>query len=194
MDVVIEKFQGIDLGTYSSLRLVGQKVPELADVMRHSALAGQFLWLLFLAILAWRWWAIEGRFPTGKLLRVLLIIAVVEAIRLLIDRPRPDDAQDILGSPDAPRALFGFLANGGGFPNGPTFRAVLISALMWETTSAGWGRWLGLVGAVLYCSWVMMAQLLSHLAFLSDVLGSLALALAIGFLSPRILGRQSPSG
>src|SRR5262245_35974832 len=141
MEVANDIFKGMDLGVYSSFRVAGQQVPELIDVMRHSATAGIYLWMFFLAILVWRWWTIEGSFPLGKLIKVLLIIALVEALRLLIDRPRPDDAQDILGSPDAPRTFISFIMGGGGFPNGPSFRAVLISALMWETASPGWCKW-----------------------------------------------------
>src|SRR4029077_12285287 len=103
----------------------------------------------------------------------------VEGLSYWLERPRPDDAQD----------FFGKLV-GHGFPNGPAFRAVLISALMWETTKPGWGRWLGLLGATLYCTWVMMGQLVMHLGFLTDILGSLALALGISLLSPRFLSHE----
>jgi membrane-associated phospholipid phosphatase len=171
----MDVFNGLDLGAYSSFRVLGKQIPELAAAMYGAAVAGGFLWVLFLAILVWRWQAASGRFPLGNLIKVLLIIAAVEALSYWLDRPRPDDAQDFFQK-----------VVGHGFPNGPTFRAVLISALMWETTKPGWGRWLGFLGAVLYCVWVMMGQLVMHLGFLTDVLASLALALGIGLLSPRL--------
>ncbi len=175
MDVLNNAFKGIDLGTYSSFRLLGQQAPELVLVMHGSAIAGSYLWIFFLAILVYRWRAISGRFPLGNLVKAILIIGAVESLRIWLDRPRPDDAQDFFGA-----------VVGQGFPNGPAFRAVFISALMWETTKPGWGRWLGLLGAVLYCVWVMMGQLVMHLGFLTDILASLFLALGIGMLAPRI--------
>lgn len=171
----MDVFSGIDIGTYSNFRLIGQQHPEVVEIIHHSATVGAYLWLFFLAILVGRWWYATGQFPLGDLVKVLGLILAVEAIRHLIGRPRPDDAQDYFGEVFSP-----------GFPNGPTFRAVLISALMWETTTPGWGRWLGLLGAVLYCVWVMMIQLIGNLAYLTDVLASIALALAISFLAPRI--------
>src|SRR5262245_40395868 len=171
----MDVFSGLDLGVYSSFRVLSRQIPELASAMHGSALAGGYLWMFFLAILVWRWWSASGPFPLGDLVKVLLIIAVVEGLSFWLDRPRPDDAQD-------------FFKNvvGHGFPNGPSFRAVLISALMWDTTMPGWGRWLGLFGAVAYCVWVMMGQLMMHLGFLTDILASLSLAIGIGFLSPRL--------
>lgn len=175
MDVL----KGIDLGTYASMRLVGIQNPELFQILHGSAIAGGYLWVFFLAILVYRWRVDLGRFPAMNLLKTLTLIVLVEALRWAFDRPRPDDAQDFFGQ-----------VVGGSFPNGPTFRAVLISALMWETTKPGPGRWLGLLGAILYCVWVMLGQLMVHLAFLSDVLASLSLALGIGFLSPWMFDRR----
>src|SRR5438105_4568441 len=127
MEVITVGFRGMDLGVYSGLRNVGQSVPEVMEVFRHSATIGPYLWIFFLAILVWRWWAICGAFPLGDLIKVLLFIGAVEVLGILIDRPRPDDAQDFFGQ-----------IVGRSYPNGPTFRAVLISALMWETSSPGW--------------------------------------------------------
>lgn len=187
----MDLFRAIDIGTYSTFRVLGLQTPELATIMRGSAMTGAYLWIVFLAILAWRWRATTGRFPIGNLVKVLAIMVAVETLRLLLKRGRPDDAQDYFAAISAaiPNPTLrdwyeSFAAPG--FPNGPTFRAVLISALMWETTQPGWGRWLGLLGAVLYCIWVIMSQLMAHLGFLTDVLASLSLALGIGFLSPRI--------
>jgi len=175
----MDVFSGLDLGVYSSFRLLTRQSPEVATVMHGSAVAGGYLWTFFLAILVWRWWSATGRFPLADLLKVLLIIAAVEGLRIWLDRPRPDDAQDFFGK-----------VVGQGFPNGPSFRAVLISALMWETTKPGWGRWLGLLGAVAYCVWVMMGQLMMHLGFLTDILASLSLAIGIALLSPNFLAHK----
>jgi len=65
--------------------------------MHGSAIAGGYLWMFFLAILVWRWWSASGRFPLGNLVKVLLIIAMVEALAYGLDRSRPDDAQDFFG-------------------------------------------------------------------------------------------------
>lgn len=178
----MEIFNGIDIGTYSSFRVMTQGNPDLVPIMHGCALVGGYLWVFFLGILVWRWRSALGRFPTERLVKTLLMIAAVEALSRLLNRSRPDDAQDFFGA-----------VVGNGFPNGPTFRAVLISALMWETTRPGWGRWLGLLGAILYCVWVMMGQLIMHLGFLTDILASLFLALGIGFLSPRIFSRGERS-
>jgi len=176
----MDVFKGIDLGTYASFRLMAQQNPEIAQIMHGSALAGGYLWIFFLAILAWRWWSIGGVFPFVNLAKALAIILLVEAIRIGIDRPRPDDAQDFLGQ-----------VIGQSFPNGPAFRAVFISTLMVETAKPGLNRRLGFLGAVLYCVWVMMGQLLTHLAFLTDILGGLSLALGIGLLAPHLFETQA---
>ena len=173
---------GIDVGADSSFRIMAKQIPELAAVMHGSAIAGGYLWLFFLAILTWRWRSLTGRFPLGNLVKALLIIGAVEALSYWLDRPRPDDAQDFF------KAVVGR-----GFPNGPAFRAVFISALMCETTKPGWGRWWGLLGAVLYCVWVMMGQMIVHLGFLTDILGSLFLALGIGLLAPRFIDTKNPN-
>ena len=177
----MDVFKGIDLGTYASFRLIGQQNPEIAQIMHGSAIAGGYLWIFFLAILAWRWWSIQGVFPFVNLAKALAIILLVEALRFGIDRPRPDDAQDFFRK-----------VVGGSFPNDAAFRAVFISTMMVETAKPGQNRWLALLGAVLYCVWVMMGQLITHLAFLTDILGSLALALGIGFLAPRIFATGDP--
>ena len=67
MDVLNNAFKGIDLGTYSTFRLLGQQVPELVTVMHGSAIAGSYLWIFFLAILVYRWRSLAGGSPSGIL-------------------------------------------------------------------------------------------------------------------------------
>src|SRR6476646_4423249 len=93
----MDVFSGLDLGVYSSFRVLSRQIPELATVMHGSAMVGGYLWMFFLAILIWRWWSRAGRFPLADLLKVLFIIAAVEALSFWLDRPRPDDAQDFFG-------------------------------------------------------------------------------------------------
>jgi undecaprenyl-diphosphatase len=111
----------------------------------------------------------------------IIAFGLIELVRRLVPRPRPEEALgwlgpgDMIGSYPSPAVFLTLLA------------FILIGIGVWGLTRNATWRWTFAVIAAMFTVWVCMSQMMLTLHYFSDVLGGLAGAFAIGWTASYLL-------
>jgi len=176
-------FNGVDLGAYASFRFNANRLPALVSVLLIVRWIGLLGWIPLLASVAVMWTNRHLRLRANVMLAVALVgLTSMEAVRWSANRPRPEDAEILLG----PQV-------GKSFPNVPAFAfplAGIVAMTAWMAWRKGRGirtspaMIVGAFGAIAGLSaLIAFAELFLGLAFVSDVITGLAGGVGFGLLA-----------
>ena len=183
----MDPLRDVDLGAYYFFRFQANHHPQLVPVLQGiDALAGYVAAavLLLLAVLTF---CLRGR-PRAGVAAVLVAVvgaAVIESLRHLIARRRPDDAQDLLGA----AAMLGSYPAGGVFLF--TMTLLLFASALGIGAPRGNRVALGLVAALLIVG-VCLAELMLGLHYVTDVVGGMLGGSACAILTWSLAARPIP--
>lgn len=175
----MDMFDGLDWGTYYFFRFQANQAPALAQFMQVGSWLGSYVGDLIILVLA-----LAATPPLWRRRMALVVVAgflageaIVEGVKAATQRPRPPDAQNILGSNDTSSS----------FPNRAVFLAAfgcLMAALALERRSAH-SRWrVGFyVVAALVIIFVCVSELWLGLAFVTDILAALAGGIGLALIA-----------
>jgi membrane-associated phospholipid phosphatase len=115
---------------------------------------------------------------------------LIDAVRFVVPRRRPEDAENWLG----PHAMLGSYPSAGVFLF--MLAMILISFAAWDLARP-WMRGAYVLIAALLTGWVCLSQFFLAIHFLTDVLGGIAGATLIAWIAHRCLdpkGTRTPEG
>lgn len=183
----MDAIESLDWGVYSHFRFQGQQYPAVLPLMQVayylSSYAGVSVGLAIAVILFW----VQGQRRSALVALVSLASAfgVIEAVRFLVPRRRPEDAENWLG----PQAMLGSYPSAGVFLF--MLALILIGLAVWDLARP-WQRGAYVVIAALLTAWVCLSQFFFAIHFLTDVLGGMAGATLIAWIAHRYLDRKDP--
>jgi undecaprenyl-diphosphatase len=166
----MDLFEGLDWGTYYFFRFQANSAPHLQGLMQIGDLIGSYLGAVVLLPLA-----VAATRQSGRWRMALVVVAafffggmLVEGTKVATQRPRPLDAQNILGTPEMSSS----------FPS----RAVFLAAFAWLILAAALERrttrksfriaiYLAAAPGIVF---VCVSELWLGLHFVTDVLAGLA--------------------
>jgi undecaprenyl-diphosphatase len=169
-------FEGLDWGTYYFFRFQANRAPALHDLMRVGDWLGSYLGAALILVAAVAITPHPGKWRMALVIVPAFLFAplLVEGAKRATRRPRPPDAQNILGA----------IETSPSFPS----RAVFLSAFAWIMLSSGLERRTPRTGyglairaaAGLGIVFVCVSELWLGLHFVTDVLAGLAGGVGLG--------------
>lgn len=171
----MDMFDGLDWGTYYFFRFQANHAPALQTFMQLGSWVGSTIGVVIVLVLATAMTPLPWRRRVALVLLVSFLIGgvLVEGVKAVTQRPRPPDAQNILGGAELSSS----------FPN----RAVFLAAFGWlmlaqalERRTMSHRLRVGIyVAAALLIIFVCVSELWLGLGFVTDVLAALAGGIAL---------------
>jgi membrane-associated phospholipid phosphatase len=181
----MEGIEALDWGTYSFFDFQNQKNPAILPLMWTGYQASGYVGAGILLLVAVLLFLVQGKYRSAlvSLLSSAFAVGLIEAVRWLVPRRRPDKAENWVGAD-------GML---GSYPSAAVFLTmlalILIGFAVWGLTKRIWLRVAYIVVAALLTAWVCLSQMFLALHFLTDILGGLAGAALVGWIAYQFLDR-----
>ena len=175
----MELFKGMDWGAYYAFRYEANRLPSLTELMEAGNWLGTYLAVAILLVAALILAPQPGRRRMAFVVVVTFLVGclLVEGVNAATQRPRPADAENVVGA----EAMFS------SFPA----RAVFLAAFAWlmlaqalERRCHGKGMRAAVYGiAILGMVFVCISQLWFGLHWVTDVLAGLAGGVGLGLIA-----------
>jgi len=186
--VAMDVIENLDVGVYSHFEYQSKKYPFFIDLVQPAYHVSGYVGVCVLLLIA-----VVLFFKRKKVLSAIVSaiifgasVGLIEAIRRLVPRARPSDAINIVGSEDMT----------GSYPSRSVFLfmlgVILIGVALWPLMDRNWLRSAYVVSAALLTVWVCMSQFLLTTNFLTDIIGGMAGAGAMGWLASRLVEEEPP--
>jgi len=186
----MDAIETIDWGAYAHFAFIAGKDPEIVPFAKaHYYLSTSFGLLSLVAFVLFLF-VLQGRKRAALMMSLGLVVsmAIIEAMRLLVPRRRPPDAQNWLGASEMV----------GSFPSGSVFLFMLVMTFagfaLWSWLGRGARRYLFVGVATVLTVNVALSQFFLAIHFVSDVVGGIVGAVIVGFIVAKFLDApQSPA-
>lgn len=187
----MDAIEQLDWGAYVHFSNEARHHPGILPFMQVgffylAGYAGVCTWLLFAVIL----FLFQER-RTSALVALVSFssaVALIETVRHLVPRRRPEDAANWVG----PDHMLG------SYPSSSVFlfmlTMILLGFAIWHGARRPWMRGLYILVATLLTVWVCMSNFLLAVHFLTDVLGAIAGATLVGWVACKFLDPPKEAG
>ena len=183
----MDAIDALDWGVYSHFDFENQRAPGLFPVMQIGYYVSGYVGVGLILLAAVVLFLVQGKRRSALVAIAISFAAVglIEAVRWLVPRRRPENAVKTLGPDDML----------GSYPAASVFlfmlAMILLGFAVWGLTQRALWRGLYVLFAALLTVWVCMSQFFLALHFLTDILGALVGATLIGWIAHRFLEQST---
>jgi hypothetical protein len=183
----MDAIESLDWGVYSHFRFQGQQYPAIFPFMRVAYYLSSYVGVSIGLSIAVILFLLQGKRRSALVALVSFASAfiLIDAVRFLVPRRRPEDAENWLG----PHAMLGSYPSAGVFLF--MLAMILISFAAWDLARP-WMRGAYVLIAALLTGWVCLSQFFLAIHFLTDVLGGITGAALIAWIAHRYLDHKAP--
>jgi membrane-associated phospholipid phosphatase len=183
----MDAIESLDWGVYAHFRFQGQQYPAVFPLMQIAYYLSSYVGVSVGLAIAVILFLVQGKRRSALVALVSFASAfgLVDVIRFLVPRRRPEDAENWLG----PDAMLGSYPSAGVFLF--MLAMILIGFAMWDLARP-WLRGAYVLIAALLTAWVCLSQFFLAIHFLTDVLGGMAGAALIAWIAHRYLDPKGP--
>ena len=184
----MDAIESLDWGVYAHFSNEASRYPAVAEFMENAYYISSYVTVSGLLLIAVTLFLVQRKRRSALVVLISFLAAVVliEAIRWLVPRRRPEDAQLFLG----PDAMLGSYPSAGVFLF--TLVLVLLAFALWGQVPSVWGRGAYVLIAALLVGWVCISQFFLAIHFVTDVLGGLAGAALVSWVAYKFMGPAEP--
>ena len=186
----MDAIESLDWGAYAHFSNEASRYPAVAEFMQNAYYLSSYVAVSLLLLIAVTLFLVQKKRRSALVVLVSFLAAVVliEAIRWLVPRRRPEDAQLFLG----PEAMRGSYPSAGVFLF--TLVLIFIAFALWSVLPRVWGRGAYVLIAALLVGWVCISQFFLAIHFVTDVIGGLAGAALVSWVAYKCLEPNAMDG
>ena len=178
----MDAIEALDDGAYSHFgHQIGQH-PDIIDFMQPAYYFSSYVGVAVLFVIVMLLFLVQGRRRAAVVAFVsfLSAVALIQAVRMLVPRPNPPNADKWLGAE----------ALSGSYPSAAVFLftlcMILLAFALWDRMGL-WMRGVFVVVAAALVGWVCMSGFFLALHYVTDVIGGLTGAALVGWIASRFI-------
>jgi membrane-associated phospholipid phosphatase len=182
----MDAIEALDDGAYAHFGYEAGKYPDIVLFMEPAYYYSSYVGVVVLFVIVVLLFLVQGkrRGAVVALISFASAIALIQAIRVLVPRPQPLNADQWLGAQ----------AQSGSYPSAAVFLftlcLILLGFALWDRMGP-WMRGAFVVIAAALVGWVCMSGFYLALHYVTDVIGGLAGAVLVGWIASRFIAEPS---
>jgi membrane-associated phospholipid phosphatase len=175
----LDAIEALDDGAAAHFGFQAKQFPPILPVMQYAYYLSAYAGIGILVAIIVFFLLIQGRRRSAILavISVAVAIAVIQTAQIVVPRARPQDAVLWLG----PDARFGSYPSSGVFLF--TLAMILLGNALWGFMRRPWQAGLYVLTAALLTVWVCLSQFFLSIHYVTDVIGGMAGAALIGWIT-----------
>ncbi|HZZ78713.1 MAG TPA: hypothetical protein VFE62_09355 [Gemmataceae bacterium] len=184
----MDAIEALDEGAYAHFDHQITNFPEITNFMAPAYYYSNSIGIAVLFAIVMLLFFVQGRSRGAfvALVSFASAIVLIQTLRVLVPRPHPANADRWLGAD----------AQTGTYPSAPVFLftlcLILLGFALKEYADRTWMRFVFVVISAALVGWVCMAGFYLALHYVTDVIGALAGAALIGWITSRFIDSEAP--